>query len=334
MQRVILRLTPVLLISALCLLSVTLVLGAHVPEGEQITLTIAGDIYLVDIDRQFSYRLIHSADNESIGAWSPDGRYLLYLSHENPYLFDTTTRQSHLLDDNPLMRYTSMMDWSPTEQAVAMIAYNANAQRFDLRRINIMTGDNQLLLGDAEANGVFWSPDGVWLALHYNNQRLSLFPMQADNNDSGLPLTLPIPGDNPTWTAGSQSIVFSSRASGRYEIYEYSINNALNQLTYDSENQLSGGRVLSEARLLFLSQRDQNSEIYQYDLNTRTETRLTDTPALKWRPQWSPDGNRIAFMSNATGTPQITVMNADGSDLRHIPMRFTIGFGVAPVWRP
>jgi len=27
-------------------------------------------------------------------------------------------------------------------------------------------------------------------------------------------------------------------------------------------------------------------------------------------------------------------MNADGSDLRHIPMRFTIGFGVAPVWRP
>jgi TolB protein len=35
-------------------------------------------------------------------------------------------------------------------------------------------------------------------------------------------------------------------------------------------------------------------------------------------PTWSPTGNQIAFTSDRTGTPQIWVMNADGSELRKI----------------
>jgi Tol biopolymer transport system component len=35
-------------------------------------------------------------------------------------------------------------------------------------------------------------------------------------------------------------------------------------------------------------------------------------------PVWSPDGSRIAFVSNRSGTPEIWVINADGSGLRQI----------------
>ena len=37
-----------------------------------------------------------------------------------------------------------------------------------------------------------------------------------------------------------------------------------------------------------------------------------------WLPVFSPDGTRIAFMSNRDGNPEIYVMNRDGSDLRRL----------------
>jgi len=45
-------------------------------------------------------------------------------------------------------------------------------------------------------------------------------------------------------------------------------------------------------------------------------TRLTD--ASDWQPTWSPDGNRLAFMSLRDGDREIYVVNADGSGLRRI----------------
>jgi prepilin-type processing-associated H-X9-DG protein len=46
--------------------------------------------------------------------------------------------------------------------------------------------------------------------------------------------------------------------------------------------------------------------------------RLTNDPALDSRPALSPDGSKIAFVSNRTGNPDIFIMNADGSNLTNL----------------
>ena len=48
-------------------------------------------------------------------------------------------------------------------------------------------------------------------------------------------------------------------------------------------------------------------------------------------PTWSPTGNQIAFTSDRTGTPQIWIMNADGSEPRKITSE---SWCDRPTWSP
>ncbi len=60
---------------------------------------------------------------------------------------------------------------------------------------------------------------------------------------------------------------------------------------------------------------------------------LTNSPAARnIRPDWSPDGRQIAFVSRRDGNDEIYVMNADGSD----PTRITTNTFLdnAPAWSP
>lgn len=61
-----------------------------------------------------------------------------------------------------------------------------------------------------------------------------------------------------------------------------------------------------------------NTEIFVTALDGSDRTALTDTPQGNSDPTWSPDGTRIAFVSDRDGEPNIYVMSLDGSGLREI----------------
>jgi len=48
-------------------------------------------------------------------------------------------------------------------------------------------------------------------------------------------------------------------------------------------------------------------------------TDLTNNPAEDYSPAWSPDGRRIAFVSERSGNAEIYGMNPDGSGLTAYP---------------
>jgi Tol biopolymer transport system component len=66
-------------------------------------------------------------------------------------------------------------------------------------------------------------------------------------------------------------------------------------------------------RLAFSSHRDGEPEIFSLDLASGNLTQLTNNNVNDWLPDWSPDGRRIVFTSNRTGSYDSWVMNADGS---------------------
>ena len=68
-------------------------------------------------------------------------------------------------------------------------------------------------------------------------------------------------------------------------------------------------------------------EIYVVDPDTRKATNVTNHPAADAEPCWSPDGKRIAFVSDRSGAAEVWVMAADGTG----PKQLTRGADLGPV---
>lgn len=89
-------------------------------------------------------------------------------------------------------------------------------------------------------------------------------------------------------------------------------------------------RVIYNGKIVFSSDRHYKGlSIWSMNPDGSSPTRLTDdksrnknlpkfSPVYDTSPVWSPDGTKIAFISNRNYTFAIYVMNADGSNARHV----------------
>jgi TolB protein len=72
------------------------------------------------------------------------------------------------------------------------------------------------------------------------------------------------------------------------------------------------------------------------DFDGSSPVRLTTSAGDDSRPDWSPDGQRIAFQSNRDGNLELYVMDADGSNptrLTTTPSQQALFVGT-PAWSP
>ncbi len=95
------------------------------------------------------------------------------------------------------------------------------------------------------------------------------------------------------------------------------------------------GYAFRRTKIAFTSTRDGNIDIYVMDIDGRNQRRVTVNPARDWLPAWSPDGKKIAFVSNRNNVNedrrQIWVIDADGKN----PIRLTDGLvDTNPDWSP
>jgi len=88
-------------------------------------------------------------------------------------------------------------------------------------------------------------------------------------------------------------------------------------------------------KIVFVSDRDGNNEIYSCNADGSNITRLTNNAAWDGDPVWSPDGTRIAFIRsgnlNIVNAGNLYIMNADGSNV--VQKTFT-NDATHPTWSP
>jgi Tol biopolymer transport system component len=90
--------------------------------------------------------------------------------------------------------------------------------------------------------------------------------------------------------------------------------------------------TLPSGKIVFVSERDGNAEIYTVHADGSNLTRLTRNTVEDYEPAWSPDGMQIAYASNLDGDMEIYVMDAKGANLVQLTDNDVDDLG--PVWSP
>ena len=78
---------------------------------------------------------------------------------------------------------------------------------------------------------------------------------------------------------------------------------------------------------------DFESAIFVMEADGQNPQRLTFEPGLNFAPVWSPDGNRIAFLSYRNGALRIHTMDINGQNVQQVT-HHRRKFDAAPVWSP
>ncbi len=88
----------------------------------------------------------------------------------------------------------------------------------------------------------------------------------------------------------------------------------------------------TDCKIVFVSTRDGNAEIYSCNVDGSNIHRLTNDAGHDDHPAWSPDGTQIAFISDRSGNPDLYIMNKDGSNL--VRRTYSGSYTEHPAWSP
>jgi Tol biopolymer transport system component len=151
-----------------------------------------------------------------------------------------------------------------------------------------------------------------------------------------------------SWRADGRKIAFQSNRvtatnpNGTFQIFVMNADGSdPTQITFTDVNNNDApawspdGRKIVFVRHMFQGDPDpdvDNHDVWTMDADGSNQRNLTNNFAEDQEPNWSPDGKRIAFRSDRTGSNEVYTFKPNGSMLRQLT--FTPGFDGGPNWSP
>ena len=307
------------------------------------------DIYVTQIGTSTRLRLTASTEGaDRYPAWSPNGEQIAFLRERDASQFDVLVMPA--LGGTERVLYTGqrnwisrdgfpLLTWTPDSRQLVFTTRHSgtdDAPTYGLHRLSVATGEIEPLDIAGSRENYDTSPaisaDGTWLAFarYHRSERLNQVMVQRLGpgfKPRGEPQT--VPGLDP----GIYHSLFWNQAGDRLcfvrggQILEWSVGGAA-RVVYTAGPQFSmnvaamapSGATLRAA----VVDRRGKPEIFALPLNPLTHeaagppmVRVPST-AVDQHPRFSPDGERLAFVSDRTGTRALWLAAADGSDPQRI----------------
>jgi len=323
---------------------------AFSPDGNQIAFVWDGDgagipgLYVKLIDAGTPLRLATLSGNPGPNlAWSPDGRHVAFVrGGSNGGIFTVPALAG---PERKLTEMRGGFAWSPDGKTLAIVSNEAPQEPLSIYLLSIDTGEKRRLTalppGSFGDTSPAFSPDGRSLAFIRNPNFLVsdiyLVPV-AGGEPTRLTFDNLSLGGSLAWTTDGREIVFSSPRGGLQSLWRVSTSgDRLRRLVGTGEYAFNPSIARQGSRLAYVYRKvDRNIWRAAGPNSTAKDSapvKLIASTRDDIAPQFSPDGKRIVFVSDRTGSREIWVAASDGQN----PIQLT-NFGGSntgtPRWSP
>ena len=322
------------------------------PDGNEVAfrrlsnLPEQSGIYLGQIGGEHPLQLTRDPTDQS-PVWSPDGRFVAFSRYKGQehsvYIVSTLGgAERKLYSGAPSF---PPLDWSPDNKFIALSGAPPGHSSSSIFLLTLETLETRKLSEPIAGNqdwGPAFSPDGKQLAFVWTNGTLTrgeIFIMSANGSgcrrltfDDAL---IPTP---PAWTRDGRSIVFSSTRSGLPTLWRIPVAGGLPvQVTQVGVNAFHPTVAHSGHRLAF-DQQMGSSILWSLDLartgHNDTRRQVTASRGRNRAAELSPDGTKIVFVSDRSGSDEIYVCDAADSNLLQVTNLGNARMPGIPRWSP
>lgn len=177
------------------------------------------------------------------------------------------------------------------------------------------------LLLSIPAQAAFPGANGKIAFVSSRNGIDEIYTMESDGSVVTRLTNNFVPDGWPRWSADGSKIVFQRDEGGEADIFSMTATGATQtNLTNHPAGDEHPGWSPDGTQIVFDSDRDgTGSDIFVMQADGSGVTQLTfETSLNAYAPTWSPDGAKIAFVKQGSGTDEIFVMDANGSNQRRL----------------
>ena len=335
------------------------------PDGNQVAFAWDGedrdntDIYVKLVAGGKPLRLSTNPAVDSGPAWSPDGSQIAFFRRSEgsggiflvPPLGGAARKLAespHYLELENVYGAGQDLSWSPDGKFLAVSDRPSPEEPFGIFRVSVESGKKERLTSPpAQSPGDHspaFSPDGRALAFVRQSAGYiaDIYLMQVAGGETRR-LTY---NDQPTrglaWTPDGREIVFSLQLGGvpsnNSSLWRISSLGGMPELLSGTGGGAIYPAISRQGSRLIYSRRTSDRNIWRLELSGLTTARnrparLIASTRTDFFPQISPDGERIAFESNRSGSPEVWVCDRDGRGSVRLTSFVDLNAG-SPCWSP
>ena len=311
------------------------------PDGNQVAFTWDGgqaansSIYVKVVGSGAPLRLTSDPRGDRGPKWSPDGKNIAFVR-----LLDSDTVAVLLVPPlgGPERKvgqfYTRQMYslamaslcWTPDSRYLLVTGSETKGDSNRVLRVAIDSGEARTLASVADRSEGYMraevSPDGASLAMVRFHGLGSMEVMSLGRGfEPGAVRSIEAAGldvRNIAWTADSRDLIISIAGSNPRPLYRVRADGGPPQPMSWTGAGASGAAVARQGRRMAFVRSNRDTNIWQVSLDElrRGQPAMQKLASSSFRevfPQYSPDGKRLSFHSNRSGSVQIWTADADGS---------------------